>query len=43
MPGDEFLPKQRIAYLARMKHQTLEYFLGQTIVEFFDKRAYCAD
>lgn len=43
MPGDEFLPKQRVAYLAHMKHQTLEYFLGQSIVEFFDKRAYCAD
>ena len=26
-----------------MKHQTLEYFLGQSIVEFFDKRAYYAD
>src|SRR6266852_4792667 len=43
MPGDEFLPKQRVAYLTHMKHQTLEYFLGQSIVEFFDKRAYYAD
>src|SRR4029077_14471034 len=43
MPGDEFLPKQRVAYLAYTKYQTLEYFVGQPIVEFFDKRTYCAD
>jgi hypothetical protein len=43
MPSDEFLPEQRVAYLAHIKHQRLEYFLGQSIVEFIDKRAYCAD
>jgi hypothetical protein len=43
MPGDEFLPKQRVAYFAHVKHQTLEYFFGQSIVEFLDERAYYAD
>lgn len=43
MFGDELLPKQRIADLADIGHQSIEYVVRQAILEFVDQAAYRAD